>query len=251
MRVTIIAGCALLLVMLLGCNKAAQSGAQAGTAQAPAGGEQTSSTPATSGKDQMGTPAGDDSSGAMAGDSDAEQNSPGESDNDEDAAGSTSSINIGDPAPEFTLPGYPQLEFNPADYRGRQAVVLYFYPKDGTAGCTKEACDFRDTAAQFADQNAAIVGISQDDLASHEEFAGTNDLPFPLLYDAGGKVRELFGNPDGGTPLIPRITYVIDKQGVVRDIINADGNAAVEDHISGALAAVTKLNEGESESTAG
>ena len=153
-----------------------------------------------------------------------------------------SGVQIGEQAPQFSLHGYPSLEFNLSDYQGVNTVVLYFYPKDNTPDCITEACSFRDTAAEFSRRGAMIVGVSSDDLASHELFADEYDLPFPLLADIGSKVRELFGNPDGSKALISRITYVIDKQGNVREIISGREASQLQDHISRSLAVVTQLS---------
>jgi thioredoxin-dependent peroxiredoxin len=150
-------------------------------------------------------------------------------------------VQVGDAAPEFSLPAYPQGEFSLADAKGK-TVVLYFYPKDETPGCTKEACTFRDASADFAKQGAVIWGVSADTVDSHQKFAANHKLPFPLLSDEGGKVRALFGNPGGEqAPLIRRITYVIDAQGIVREIITGKTGEGVEVHITAALTAVTKL----------
>lgn len=161
----------------------------------------------------------------------------------EKQANQPSSITIGDQAPQFSLPGYPDQEFSLADYQGRQVVVLYFYPKDNTPDCTTEACSFRDTAMEFANRGATIVGVSRDDLASHALFADEYSLPFPLLSDRDNSVREMFGNPDGSTPLESRITYVIDRQGIVREIISGRDALMLSDHITRSLEAVKKLAE--------
>lgn len=162
----------------------------------------------------------------------------------EDGGGSVSRdyIAIGDKAPDFKLPSYPMDEFKLADYRGRKSVVVYFYPKDNTPDCTREACAFRDTAQEFAKNGAVIVGISQDDRSSHELFADEYDLPFPLLTDHSNKVRAMFGNPDGRGALIKRITYVIDPDGIVREIIN-ERNSDLSEHVVKALATVTDLSD--------
>jgi peroxiredoxin Q/BCP len=152
-------------------------------------------------------------------------------------------VKIGDQAPDFTLPGYPHQEFTLSSYLGQQAVVLYFYPKDNTPDCTKEACAFRDTAAEFAFNNAVIVGVSSDDVASHTLFADENDLPFALLSDRNNEVRRTYGNPDGSTSLISRITYVIDRDGIVREIISGNDVNELNDHITRSLSAVAALNE--------
>jgi len=152
-------------------------------------------------------------------------------------------VKIGDKAPDFTLPGYPHQEFTLSNYLGQQAVVLYFYPKDHTPDCTKEACAFRDAAAEFAYNNAVIVGISSDDVASHTLFADENELPFALLSDHNSEVRRTYGNPDGSTQLIARITYVIDRDGIVREIIGGSDSDNLNDHITRSLAAVVDLKE--------
>lgn len=231
MKVFQIATCGLMLLLMVGCNEADEDNQQGSMAQTSHGVGQ----PGSAADADADTKAGSDQANSSIGLAGAGQAAT------DGRPSPATGIGIGDQAPQFTLSGYPEQEFSLADYRGRQAVVLYFYPKDGTAGCTAEACGFRDTAAEFAAQNAVIVGISKDDLASHQQFSGEHGLPFPLLTDSDGVVRQLFGNPDGSAPLIARITYVIDEQGVVREIINADGTAAVEEHISGALAAVAEL----------
>ena len=93
------------------------------------------------------------------------------SDSGQQQTGTSSGVRIGDVAPQFSLHGYPNLEFNLADYKGVSTVVLYFYPKDNTPDCTVEACAFRDTYNEFSRRGAVIVGVSQDNLASHELFA--------------------------------------------------------------------------------
>jgi peroxiredoxin Q/BCP len=98
----------------------------------------------------------------------------------------------GKPAPDFTLPGTDGRDHALADYRGRM-VVLYFYPKDDTPGCTKEACGFRDLDAQIRQTGAVILGISKDELQSHRAFAQKWALPFELLSDAAGKVMASYG----------------------------------------------------------
>ncbi|MBN2082492.1 peroxiredoxin [bacterium] len=165
-----------------------------------------------------------------------------------DTAGDGSTVSaaghvaIGDPAPDFSLPGYPHQEFRLADQLADHIVVLYFYPKDNTPDCTTEACTFRDTYGEFIQHGAVIVGVSRDDLESHALFADELDLPFPLLCDADGQVRDSFGNPDGSSQLIPRITYVIDRQGIVREIISPADAKDLQQHISLSLGAVKKLN---------
>lgn len=156
-------------------------------------------------------------------------------------AGRVGSVKIGDQAPDFRLPGYPHQEFTLSNYLGQQAVVVYFYPKDDTPDCTIEACAFRDTAEEFLRNGAVIVGISRDDLSAHALFADELELPFALLSDTDGEVRKAFGSPDGGSSLYPRMTYVIDRQGIVREIIDGRQASDLNDHVIRSLAAVREL----------
>jgi peroxiredoxin Q/BCP len=151
-------------------------------------------------------------------------------------------IQVGDKAPDFSLPMYPSGTFKLSDHLGKEVVVLYFYPQDDTPGCTKEACTFRDTHDDFVQAGAVIYGVSQDPLESHKDFAEKFHLPFPLLVDEGNRVREMFGMPDPLAPLHARVTYVIDKEGVVRHIIGAaPERVEVDEHITQALAWAKQL----------
>jgi thioredoxin-dependent peroxiredoxin len=150
-------------------------------------------------------------------------------------------VQVSEPAPAFSLPAFPDGTFKLADAQGSY-VVLYFYPKDDTPGCTKEACAFRDLKDEFAKQDAVIWGVSRDSLDSHQAFAAKYALDFPLLSDVGGSVRKLFGNPEGAQdPLIMRITYVIDRQGIVRAVIYGSGPGDWQTHIDGAQKAIAAL----------
>ena len=99
------------------------------------------------------------------------------------------SIQAGDKAPDFTLPSQSGEPVRLSDRLGERAVVLYFYPKDNTPGCTAEACAFRDSYEVFADAGADVIGVSSDSVARHAGFAGQHKLPFTLLSDQGGRVR--------------------------------------------------------------
>jgi peroxiredoxin Q/BCP len=132
-------------------------------------------------------------------------------------------LNIGDPAPEFSLPDAQGNLVNLADLKGRR-VVLYFYPRDNTPGCTKEACAFRDAYSEFEGKNIVVLGVSTDDAKSHEKFATKFNLPFPLLVDADGKVatayesyglKKFMGKEYIG---ITRNTFVIDSEGKIERI---------------------------------
>lgn len=127
-------------------------------------------------------------------------------------------VEVGKPVPDFTLPASNGKEVSLSDYRG-QKVVLYFYPKDMTPGCTTESCDFRDYNSEFEKRNTEVLGISADDLQSHEKFIQKHQLPFLLLSDEEHKVCEMFGvwKPKkmfGKEFLgIERSTFVIDEDG--------------------------------------
>jgi peroxiredoxin Q/BCP len=125
------------------------------------------------------------------------------------------SATVGQPAPEFTLPDQDGGSVSLSSLKGGW-VVVYFYPKDDTPGCTAESCSFRDSFEEFTDAGAKVVGISSDSVDSHKAFATKHNLPFTLLADTDGNVRKAFGV--GKTlGLIPgRVTYVIDPEGVVR-----------------------------------
>jgi peroxiredoxin Q/BCP len=148
-------------------------------------------------------------------------------------------IQAGDKAPDFTLPSQSGEPVRLQDRLGEQVVVLYFYPKDNTSGCTAEACAFRDSHEAFTDAGAAVIGVSSDSADKHAGFASQHNLPFTLLADQGGKVRKAYGVP-GVLGVIPgRVTYVIDRTGTVRHVFSS--MTAVDKHVSEALDTVKKL----------
>src|SRR4051795_2801295 len=122
-------------------------------------------------------------------------------------------IRAGDAAPDFTLPKQDGSSVRLKDLLGKGAVVLYFYPKDDTPGCTVEACSFRDAYEDFKEAGAEVVGISSDSAAAHRAFADKHRLPFLLVADEGGKVRKLYGVPSTFGLFPGRVTYVIDAGG--------------------------------------
>ncbi|ERT07449.1 AhpC/TSA family protein [Lyngbya aestuarii BL J] len=130
-------------------------------------------------------------------------------------------IKVGDTAPDFTLTSQTGESVSLGDFRGNTAVVLYFYPKDDTPGCTSEACAFRDSYQVFKDAGAEVIGVSSDSAYDHEQFAKKHNLPFILLSDSGSQVRKLYGVPATLWILPGRVTYVIDKEGVVRHIFDS------------------------------
>jgi len=147
-------------------------------------------------------------------------------------------VKVGDVAPEFDLPDRSGHRVRLSEFRGKRAVVLYFYPKDDTPGCTKEACSFRDSYEEFVDAGAEVIGVSSDSEASHQKFAKRYELPFTLLSDAKGEVRKKYGVPATLGLLPGRVTFVIDRDGVVRHVFNSQLQAAR--HVPEALAALEK-----------
>ena len=130
-------------------------------------------------------------------------------------------VKVGDKAPDFTLPSQTGDNVTLSEYLGKKNVVLYFYPKDETPGCIREACSFRDSYAELASLGAEVLGVSGQNVASHKSFATHYGLPFILLSDEDNKVRKLYGVPSTMGILPGRVTYIIDKQGVVRHIFNS------------------------------
>ena len=147
----------------------------------------------------------------------------------------------GDPAPLIALRDQDGIERR-SDQLAGKALVLFFYPKDDTPGCTMEACAFRDSYADLQALGAEVWGVSGDDAASHGRFAARHQLPYPLLVDQGNRLRRAFGVPNVLGLLPGRVTYVIDGQGVIRHVFNnlLDGPA----HRREALQALRQLASG-------
>jgi peroxiredoxin Q/BCP len=142
-----------------------------------------------------------------------------------------SKIQVGDTVPNFILKDQNGTDFSVTNLIGKKAMVIYFYPKDDTPGCTKEACSFRDEFQDFTDLNVEVIGISSDNVASHKKFSEKYKLPFTLLADTKKEVQKLFGVPRSILGLIPgRVTYIVNKKGIVIYVFNSLGNA--EKHIS-------------------
>jgi peroxiredoxin Q/BCP len=144
------------------------------------------------------------------------------------------SLKIGDKAPDFTMPADGGGEISLKALKGKK-IVLYFYPRDDTPGCTTEACAFRDALPDFSKVKTAIVGVSKDTVASHDKFKTKFELPFPLASDKDGTVCEAYGawaekSMYGKKYMgIERSTFLIDEKGIVRGIwrkVKADGHAA-------------------------
>lgn len=148
-------------------------------------------------------------------------------------------IKVGDTLPLFGAKDQNGEDFYIASVLHKKVLVIYFYPKDDTPGCTKQACFFRDQYEEFKDLGAEVIGISGDSVKSHKKFAEQYKLPFTLLSDEDKSLRKLFGVPTNLLGLLPgRVTYVVDKQGIVRlvfDSMNA------ESHFQKVLETVKKL----------
>ena len=148
-------------------------------------------------------------------------------------------IDVGDTAPDFRLPALRGGELVLSDFRGKKNVVLFFYPKDDSPGCTVEACTFRDAYEDFVEAGAEVIGISSDSLDRHSAFAQCHSLPMQLVSDKGGKVRAQYG-VKSTLGLIPgRETFIIDKTGVVRHVFRSQ--IRVKNHVAESLAVLQSL----------
>lgn len=147
-------------------------------------------------------------------------------------------LKVGDKMPLFTATDSNGQLFDVSNFAGK-SLVIYFYPKDDTPGCTIQACTFRDQYEEFKTLGAEVIGISSDDETSHKKFASRYKLPFILLSDGGKKLRRLFGVPNDLLGLIPgRVTYVIDKEGIIRLVFNSMSSKI---HIDKALQILKKI----------
>lgn len=152
-------------------------------------------------------------------------------------------IQVGEKAPPFSGATGEGQKLSLADFRGKPLVV-FFYPKDDTTVCTKEACSFRDSAGEIRAMGAEVLGVSNDGSASHQKFAAKHRLNYPLLSDEGGEIGKAFGIARLGGFLagwIPprRVTFVIDGDGVVRKILESEFDASK--HVDGAVAALREI----------
>ncbi|MFD1316195.1 peroxiredoxin [Namhaeicola litoreus] len=130
-------------------------------------------------------------------------------------------LKVGDQLPHFTLMDQTGSNYDIQKDLGKKNLVIYFYPKDDTPGCTKEACKFRDDYHIFNDLNAKVIGISSDNVKSHADFAAKYNLPFTLLSDGNNELRKSFGVPSNMFGLVPgRVTYIVGMDGKVKYIFN-------------------------------
>ncbi len=148
-------------------------------------------------------------------------------------------LEVGAQAPPFTATLQDGSTFESATLLGTKALVLFFYPKDNTPVCTREACGVRDAYEQFQAVGAEVVGVSSDSPASHQAFAAKHRLPFPIISDPDRRLRKLFGVPNPLGFLPGRVTFVIDKAGVIRLVFSA--LLVSDDHVKKALATVAGL----------
>jgi peroxiredoxin Q/BCP len=152
-------------------------------------------------------------------------------------------VQVQQAVPDFTLPAANGAEVSLSDFRGKR-VVIYFYPKDMTPGCTKESCEFRDFNGEYSELNTEVIGISPDGLDSHNQFINEYQLPFQLLSDVEHKVCDLFGvwklrERDGKEFYgVERSTFLIDEQGVLAKEWRI---VQVEGHVAEVLEAVKQL----------
>jgi peroxiredoxin Q/BCP len=149
-------------------------------------------------------------------------------------------LSVGSTIPQFSLKDQNGHLFDISSVLGKKNLVIYFYPKDDSPGCTNEACTFRDQFEVFKEADAVIIGISSQSVKSHKAFAEKYRLNYTLLSDEGEKVRKLLGVPTNFLGLIPgRVTYVVNKEGKVVFVFNSQMNA--EQHVSEALNMLKEL----------
>ncbi len=149
-------------------------------------------------------------------------------------------IRAGERAPAFSGRTAAGETVSLDDFLGSRSLVLYFYPKDGTPGCTREACSFRDGAGEIEAAGGAVVGVSMDRPDAHRRFAERHGLGFPLLSDPDGSICKAYGVARLGGWLWPRrVTFVIDPAGIVRRVIESELDIAA--HLDGALAALREI----------
>lgn len=153
---------------------------------------------------------------------------------------STMEIKKGDRIPLFSLKDQDGNIFNVKNHIG-SPMVIYFYPKDDTPGCTREACSFRDQYEEFTTAGVQVIGISENSVEEHKKFRDKYELPFTLLSDPDNKVRNLFGVPGSLFGMIPgRVTYIIDEEGIVRHVFNSQFRSS--QHVKEALKSIEAMH---------
>lgn len=152
-------------------------------------------------------------------------------------------VKVGDKAPDFTLPSQMGDNVTLSEYFGKKSVILYFYPKDESLGCTKEACTFRDNYEELANLGAEVLGVSGQSVESHKSFATHYGLPFILLADVDNKVRDLYGVRSTMGIIPGRVTYIIDKKGIVRHVFVSQTQA--QRHVEEAKKTLVEIDKEE------
>ena len=148
-------------------------------------------------------------------------------------------VEVGETAPDFTLNDQDGNPVSLSDYHGKRNVVLFFYPRDFSPGCTAQACSFRDSYEDFTDMDAVVIGVSGDSVGSHKKFLDKYLLPFTLLSDPKGKIRALYGSTKAFGLLPGRYTFIIDKEGVIRHIFTSETN--MKKHVDEALKVLREI----------
>jgi peroxiredoxin Q/BCP len=147
---------------------------------------------------------------------------------------------VGDTAPAFTAKATDGSTISLADFKGKSNVVLYFYPKDDTPGCTKQACGIRDDYSAFKNLDAVVLGVSFDSVESHQKFTAKHNLPFPLLADTDKTIAKAYGIADDTTGVAPRVTFVIGKDGKIALVIPKVNPGTHSEEVRKALAELGK-----------
>jgi peroxiredoxin Q/BCP len=151
-----------------------------------------------------------------------------------------SKVRVGDVALDFTLPDQSGKMVSLTEF-AEKIVVLYFYPKDFSSGCTAEACSFRDSYTVFKEAGAEVIGISSQSVDSHKRFAQANNLPFTLLSDEDGRIRKLYGVTSTLGIIPGRVTYIIDRNKIVRHIFSSQTNPTK--HVEEALKIIKDISQ--------
>jgi peroxiredoxin Q/BCP len=157
-------------------------------------------------------------------------------------------VKVGDKAPDFKLPSQMGDKVTLSEFFGKKNIVLYFYPKDESIGCTKEACTFRDSYEELTNLGAEVLGVSGQSVESHKSFATHYGLPFILLSDESNTVRKLYGVPSTMGLIPGRVTYIIDKKGIVRNIFSSQTQA--QRHVEEAKKTLVQLEQEEQQQVA-
>ena len=155
-------------------------------------------------------------------------------------AGETATPKVGDPAPAITGTNQDGKEWKLADCAGKKAVLLYFYPKDFTGGCTKEACGFRDQMPELAKGDVEVVGVSFDSSESHAKFIAQHKLNFTLLADTDGKIADAYGARIAGKDMARRVSFLIGTDG---KIVHVTDSPSADTHLNEMKEAVAKLKK--------